>query len=61
MTRATHRSGLFGITVALIVPVGRSFVLVVCAALGAEFDSSTPLGDGLEVRLKLMEPATRSA
>ena len=50
MTRATNEFGLFGITITIIgYLLAASFVLVSCAAIGAEFDASdAALADGPE-------------
>ena len=58
MTRATNEFGLFGITITLIgYLLAASFVLVACAAVGAEFDASNvPWVMALKVRFKLMDP-----
>lgn len=58
MARATNEFGLFGITITLIgYLLAASFVLVACAAIGAEFDASD--ADWLmavKVRFKLTDP-----
>ena len=58
MTRATNEFGLFGITITLIgYLLAASFVLVSCAAVGAEFDASDARWlMALKVRFKLMDP-----
>jgi membrane protein len=58
MTRATNEFGLFGITITLIgYLLAASFVLVACAAVGAEFDSSDASWlVALKVRFRLMDP-----
>ena len=58
MTRATNEFGLFGITITLIgYLLAASFVLVACAAVGAEFDASDARWlMALKVRFKLMDP-----
>ena len=58
MTRATNEFGLFGITITIIgYLLAASFVLVSCAAIGAEFDASNAAWlMALKVRFSLMEP-----
>jgi membrane protein len=58
MTNATNNFGLFGITITLIgYLLALSFVLVSCAAIGAEFDASNaPWLVALKVRFRLMDP-----
>ena len=58
MTRATNEFGLFGITITIIgYLLAASFVLVACAAIGAEFDASDAAWlTALKVRFSLMDP-----
>ena len=58
MTRATNEFGLFGITITIIGwLLAASFILVACAAIGAEFDASDARWlMGLKVRFGLVDP-----
>ena len=58
MTRATNEFGLFGITITIIGwLLAAAFVIVACAAIGAEFDASdAPWLVALKVRFRLTDP-----
>ena len=58
MTKATNEFGLFGITITIIGwLLVASFILVACAALGAEFDASdAPWLVRLKARFQLVDP-----
>ena len=58
MARATNEFGLFGITITLIgYLLAASFVLVACAAIGAEFDASDASWlMAMKVRFRLVDP-----